>query len=127
MRRSPIRKTAARIRPQSKKRAATAAERRRMVAEAVERFPWCVRCRVRPTSTLHEPLKRSRRPGSHLDPLLTVPSCDWCNEWAERSPAAATAEGWLIPSWTPYEVAVEITQRWSTAPAAAVSVPEETR
>lgn len=71
----------------------------------------CARCDRR-AACFHEPLKRSRKRGSAYDPALRVPACWSCNEFAEREPDLATAEGWLIPSSTPYPVAVEMTARW---------------
>ena len=102
------------IRPVSKKRAATGPTRRALTVELITLYPWCVRCGA-PAVELHEPVKRSRRPGCHLDRDLCLPSCRDCNEWAEREPAAATAEGWLIPSGVPYDEAVAITKSWLPA------------
>ena len=97
---------------ESVKRRRSAPTRRRLVKDILAAYPVCCRCQERPSTTLHEPLKRSRRPGSHLDERLVVPSCDECNEFAEREHDLATAEDWLIPSTTPYADAVRITAKW---------------
>lgn len=86
------------IAARSKKQQAVYRIRRRLVAELLEQRPVCERCRQARSTDVHEPRMRSR--GADItDPEQCVCLCRSCHRWVHDHPAAATAEGWLIPSW----------------------------
>lgn len=92
----PERKTP--LKARSKKQEAKYRIRRRLVAELLAERPVCERCQAARSTDVHEPRMRSR--GADInDPEQCVCLCRDCHNWVHAHPAAATAEGWLIPSW----------------------------
>ncbi len=91
----PQRKT--RIKTRSKKQEAIYRLRRPLVERLLEERPVCQRCDRERSIDVHEPAMRSR--GADItDPDQCVCLCRRCHDWVHDNPAAATAEGWLIPS-----------------------------
>ena len=88
------------LRPRSKKRASEMVQRRKLVTELLERFPWCARCFWVRSVDLHE-LKNRSQGGDFLDPEQIVTLCRECHEWITRSPAAAHEAGWTFWSFEP--------------------------
>ncbi|SEN88977.1 hypothetical protein [Nonomuraea pusilla] len=86
------------LKPRSKKQEAKYRVRRVLVAELLAERPVCERCHAARSTDVHEPRMRSR--GADInDPDQCVCLCRDCHRWVHDHPAAATAEGWLIPSW----------------------------
>lgn len=86
------------LKARSKKQEAKYRIRRRLVAELLAERPVCERCQAARSTDVHEPRMRSR--GADItDPEQCVCLCRDCHMWVHAHPAAATAEGWLIPSW----------------------------
>lgn len=94
----PLERATSKLKAQSDRRKAETAERRRVVAEVRKAHPLCERCRRRPTVDVHERRSRARRPGAHLMRDELVGLCRPCHDWVTTNPAAATAEGWLLPA-----------------------------
>lgn len=59
----------------------------------------CHRCWQARATDLHEKLCRSRG-GDPADPDQAWPLCRDCHDFVHLNPELATAEGWLIPSWS---------------------------
>lgn len=92
-------KPTGRLRPRSKKTAAKYRIRAVLVAELLEQRPACERCRLAPSTDVHEPRMRSR--GADIcDPAQCVCLCRPCHDWVHEHPTVATSEGWMVPSWT---------------------------
>jgi len=86
------------LKARSKKQEAKYRIRRRLVADLLAERPVCERCQAARSTDVHEPRMRSR--GADItDPEQCVCLCRDCHDWVHANPAAATAEGWLIPSW----------------------------
>ena len=86
------------LKARSKKQEAKYRIRRRLVADLLAERPVCERCQAARSTDVHEPRMRSR--GADItDPEQCVCLCRDCHMWVHANPAAATAEGWLIPSW----------------------------
>lgn len=86
------------LRARSKKTEAKYRIRRPLVAELLAERPVCERCRKAMSTDVHEPRMRSR--GADItDPEQCVALCRPCHRWTHDNPAAATAEGWMVPSW----------------------------
>ena len=100
MKRSPIK-------ARSKKTAAKYVLRRKLVAEMLERYPWCARCFWNRSVDLHE-LKNRSQGGDVLDPEQIVCLCRCCHQFVTENPAAAHAEGFTF--WS-YEPVVKPSQR----------------
>lgn len=81
------------LRPRSKKRQAVYRQRRKLVAEMLERYPWCARCLWNRSVDLHE-LKNRSQGGDFLDPEQIVTVCRECHDWITTHPAEAHAGGW---------------------------------
>ena len=114
------------MRPVSKKRASTLAERERVRTHVLERDGGCV---FWPTAwgergrtewiagdlltapqacdwgalAVHEVIQRSVRPGSELEPDLCVTLCQRHHLWCHENIAEATRLGLLAPSWAASE------------------------
>lgn len=92
MKRSPLR-------PRSKKTAARYVQRRRLVAELLERFPTCqVPWCNWPSTDIHEPLTRARG-GSILDPDNAKAVCRMHHDLIHLEPGWAYELGFLVHSW----------------------------
>lgn len=90
------------LRARSKKTEALYRIRRSLVAALLAERPVCERCGSARSTDVHEPQMRSR--GADItDPTQCVCLCRACHRWIHDHPAAATAEGWLIPSWAARE------------------------
>jgi hypothetical protein len=85
------------LRARSEKTKAIYRERRPLVARLLAERPVCERCSAAHSEDVHEPRMRSRG-ADILDPKQCVCLCRPCHDWVHLNPAAATAEGWLIPS-----------------------------
>lgn len=88
MRRSPLR-------PRSKKTAAKYVQRRRLVVQMLDEFPWCARCYWSRAVDLHE-LKNRSQGGDLLDPDQIVTLCRQCHQWVTENPKAAHDTGWTF-------------------------------
>lgn len=86
------------MRPRSKKMQQKYVERRKLVAELLEKYPVCQRCQAWSSTEVHEILSRARG-GSILDPDNCVALCHSCHHWITTNPLAAKASGWLKNSW----------------------------
>lgn len=85
------------IRYRSAKQEAVYKVRRPLVARLLAERPVCERCRRARSEEVHEPRMRSR--GVDVcDPAECVCLCSACHREVHQRPAAATADGWLIPS-----------------------------
>lgn len=91
MKRSPIK-------PRSRKRTLMYVERRKLVAELLQKYPQCQRCATKKSTEVHEVLSRARG-GSILDPANCVALCHYCHSWITTNPKEATEQGWLKNSW----------------------------
>jgi hypothetical protein len=86
------------LKARSKKQEATYRVRRLLVAELLAERPACERCDAARSTDVHEPRMRSR--GADItDPEQCVCLCRDCHNWIHANPAAATSEGWMVPSW----------------------------
>ena len=109
LRRTPL-KRKTRISPVSKKRAKTAPTRRKLVAEQLERVPYCEASLIGIGCTFtavdcHEIVPRGRRPNAHLDPTLFVSLCRNCHTWLTAHPDFATRHALMLHATaTPDEV-----------------------
>ena len=83
------------LRPRSKKRAAEMVQRRKLIAELLERFPWCARCYWARSVDLHE-LKNRSQGGDFLDREQIVTLCRECHQWVTENPAQAHESGWTF-------------------------------
>lgn len=97
-RRTPLRR-GRRLSSVSVKRRVLLAARRAVRDAVLAAHPVCERCNRERSVDAHEPQKRSRNPRAWLDAGLVVALCRGCHDWTEREPKAATAAGWLLPSW----------------------------
>ena len=88
------------LRARSKKRASQMVQRRKLVAELLERFPWCARCYWNRSVDLHE-LKNRSQGGDFLDPEQIVTLCRECHQWVTENPAKAHEAGWTFWSFEP--------------------------
>lgn len=88
------------LRSRSKKREAVYRQRRKLVAELLERFPWCARCYWNRSVDLHE-LKNRSQGGDLLDPTQIVTLCRECHEWVTTHPLEAHEDGWTFWSYEP--------------------------
>jgi hypothetical protein len=86
------------MRFRSKKMAKKYIERRKLVAEMLEEFPLCERCGIKPSSEVHEVLRRARG-GDILDKSNCRALCHMCHFWITTNPAEALKTGWLKNSW----------------------------
>lgn len=87
------------LRARSRRQANTYRTRRApLVADLLEERPVCQRCQAARSSEVHE-LKSRARGGSILEENNLAALCHACHAWITTNPAAATAEGWLLPSW----------------------------
>lgn len=93
MRRTPLK-------ARSKKQAAKYVQRRKLVADLLERFPWCARCYWERSVDLHE-LKNRSQGGDILDPAEIVTVCRTCHQWITENPAKAHETGWTFWSFEP--------------------------
>jgi hypothetical protein len=81
------------LRSRSKKREAAMRDRRKLVAEMLERYPWCARCLWNRSVDLHE-LKNRSQGGDFLDPDQIVTVCRDCHHWIGANPLLAHEGGW---------------------------------
>lgn len=88
------------LRSRSKKREAVYRQRRKLVAELLERFPWCARCYWNRSVDLHE-LKNRSQGGDFLNADEIVTLCRECHDFVTQNPAAAHAEGFTFWSYEP--------------------------
>lgn len=88
----PLARRAA-LRARSKKQAALYVQRRRLVAQLLETYPWCQRCFVERAVDCHE-LKNRSQGGDPLDPTGIAPLCRPCHTWVTEHPKKAHEEGW---------------------------------
>lgn len=86
------------LRSRSKKQSAIYVQRRKLVAEMLEQFPWCARCYWDRSVDLHE-LKNRSQGGDLLDPEGIVTLCRRCHEWVTTHPQAAHDTGFTKWSW----------------------------
>jgi hypothetical protein len=104
--RTPLRSTARLVtrtplRKVSRKRAVANTTRAKVIAELKARqvkqfgYVFCERCGRIGNVHGHE-LRGRAQGGSITDPANIRLACDPCNEWAEREPILAAAEGWKI-------------------------------
>lgn len=109
LRRTPL-KRKTRINPVSKKRARSAPIRRKLVAQQLERIPYCEASLIGVGCTFtavdcHEIVPRGRRPDAHLDPALFVSLCRICHAWLTAHPDYATRHALMLGATaTPDEV-----------------------
>lgn len=86
------------LKSRSKKQEAKYRVRRVLVAELLAERPVCERCQSARSTDVHEPRMRSR--GADItDAEQCVCLCWPCHRWIHDNPAAATTEGWMVPSW----------------------------
>lgn len=86
------------LRFRSRKMEAKYRQRRKLVADILDKQPICQRCMIRPSTEVHEILSRARG-GDILDETNCAALCHECHYWITTNPAGAHAEGWLIHSW----------------------------
>lgn len=95
MKRSPLR-------PISAKRRAEGDLRRELRVEQLNREPYCEAnaegCRHL-ASDVHEIVRRSQRPGAHLEPALFVSLCRPCHAWVTTHPVWAMHHGYALHQW----------------------------
>ena len=86
------------LRPRSAKRQAIYVQRRELVGQMLASFPFCQRCKTKPSQDVHE-IKTRARGGSITDPANLAVLCRSCHDWITQNPRQAREDGWLKHSW----------------------------